>query len=498
MDGASAEMRRSKIVVVGGGFSGSLFAIKLAASDPFAEVTLIEPRRDVGLGLAYGACDAIHLLNVPAQRMELGLAPGFRAWVETLDPPELVPALEEAGGDLAQAFLPRALFGAYLSKRIDAATARNGGPGVRRIHGSAVRIVEERALSGAGRPQRAVLLADGRRIAADRVVLAIGNLPPKAPPSRDDWFYDTPLFVGDPWAASARDGIPPDAPVLLIGTGLTMVDVALSLKARGHAGPIVAVSRRGRLPKAHRAGGQWAPFLDEASAPTPLVALRAVRTAVDAADAAGVPWQRVMDAVRPAVAKIWAGWSEPQRAQFLRHARPHWDVHRHRMAPRIATGLDELIASGQLSSLAGRLRGFEDRGDRVLVTLAPRGGSIAQSQEFARVINCTGPRSDFQTIGEPLFLDLRETGRIRPDALGLGIETQDCAVVDQNGRTSNWLYALGPLTRPAWWEVTAVPEIAAQVNRLVEEMARADRGEPEPARLASALASEFFDLGAGI
>ncbi|MEJ0093855.1 MAG: FAD/NAD(P)-binding protein [Methylocella sp.] len=497
MHGKVGKAKRSRTTVIGGGVSGSLFAIKLAAADPSAEVTLIEMEERAGPGLAYGACQPIHLLNAPANRMEVGLTPSFCDWLETLDPPDLAPALAEANGDIAQAFLPRALFGTYLKQRLQAATAQNGGPGVRRVRGEAVRIVETRGAEGEG-PRRSILLTDGRRIAADRVILATGNLSPKAPRSRDDWFYDTPLFVADLWAPKALDGIATDASVLLIGTGLTMVDAALSLKARGHSGAILALSRRGRLPQAHRAGGQWAPFLDEAAAATPISVLRAARREARAAEAAGVPWQRVMDAVRPAVARIWSAWPLEQRSRFLRHLRPPWDAHRHRMAPRIAACFDEMIASGQLTAIAGRLSGFHDAGERAFVSIAPRGGAKSFRRDFVRVINCTGPRSDFEDVGIPLYVDLREGGRIQPDALGLGIETDDCAVVDRSGRASNWLYALGPLTRSTWWEVTAVPEIAAQVTRLVDELTRADRGEREEGYRADALANEFFDLGAGI
>ncbi|MCX5493716.1 FAD/NAD(P)-binding protein [Kaistia dalseonensis] len=490
MDGDTISAKRSRIVIIGGGFSGSLFAIKLAAADPLADIVLVERNEIAGHGLAYGACQPIHLLNVPVHRMELGLAPSFTNWLTSHAPAELDAVLEEAGGELAQAFVSRAAFGAYLRERLEAATARNGGTGIRRVRGEAVGLSEQ--------PERAVLLADGRSLPADRVILATGNLPPKAPRSRDDWFYDSPLFVGDPWAASALSSVPDDGAVLLIGTGLTMVDVALALTETGHSGPILALSRRGLLPKAHRAGGHWAPFLDEAMTATPLRAMKAVRAQAAEAEAAGIPWQRVMDAARPAVARVWSGWNERQRASFLRHARPYWDVHRHRMAPRIAAGLDALLSSGRLGVQAGRLRGFHEADGRVTVTIGRRGQFRTEQRDFARVINCTGPRSDFDTIGLPLYAALRERGHIKADALGLGIETADCAIIDRSGTGSRWLHALGPLTRPAWWEVTAVPEIAAQVARLVDELARADRGEPEDLLTRTALATEFFDLGAGI
>lgn len=474
---------RRTLIVVGGGFSGALFALA-ASLGPAVDVVLVERDADAGLGLAYGACEGCHVLNVPVARMEVGLVPSFATWLRASGA-DLAEALAEAGGDLAQAFVPRALFGAYMAERLDAALAEQGEGGgrLRRVRGEVVQVVD--------RPRPGVVLADGRRIEGTHVVLATGNLPPKPPRVRDAGFYDTPRFIPDPWNGAELARLDADAPLLLIGSGLTMVDVALRLSATGHRGPLVAVSRHGLLPQVHQAGGGFEPFLTPEAAPTPAAGLRAIRAAVRRAAEAGVPWQRVMDAVRPAIAAVWSRWPRVEKARFLRHARTHWDVHRHRMAPRVAARFGALVASGQARIAAGRVAGFRRRADGVTVAVRHRGSGRLEALEVAAVINCTGPRSDFGEIGLPLFARLREAGRIVPDALGLGLETRGCAVVDRYGSASDWLFALGPLTRPAWWEITAVPEIAAQVHRLVEELA--DGGDGRAALLA-----DFVNLGEGI
>jgi uncharacterized NAD(P)/FAD-binding protein YdhS len=477
-------MERSlAIAVVGGGFSGSVFALKCLRADPGARVTLIERGRRVGRGLAYGACESDHLLNVPVSRMELGLEPGFGVWLARHRGP-LSEALEESGGDLAGAFVPRELFGAYLEERIAEAAAAHSGR-LTIVRAEAVRLLDY--------PARGVQLADGRAVAADIVVLATGNLPPRPPAAKDSWLYDGAHFVPDPWERDAFDGLGADAPVVLLGTGLTMVDVALKLAGNGHRGPMQAISRRGYLPLAHRAGGSWPVFLDAKAPASPLALMRLLRAQARQAEAQDVPWQRVMDTMRPSVARVWQGWSERERAQFLRHLRPRWDVHRHRMAPRIAARLERLTASGQLGVQAGRVRAYRRAGDRVEVVFVPRGGGPEQVFPAARVINCTGPRSDLDRLAFPLLADLRRRGLIAPDALGLGIETRDCVALGSAGHPSSWLYALGPLTRPAWWEVVAVPEINAQIDRLVRDLAAG----PER-RAAPSLAEAFSDLGAGI
>jgi uncharacterized NAD(P)/FAD-binding protein YdhS len=472
------------VAVVGGGFSGSVFALKFAQANPGARVVVIERGRRVGRGLAYGACAPDHLLNVPVSRMELGLEPGFADWLMRRRE-ALADALDEAGGDLANAFVPREMFGTYLEERIKSAASPDRARGLNVVRGEAVGLLEF--------PARGILLADGREIAADIVVLATGNLPPRPPASRDAWLYDTPLFVPDPWADDAFDGLEGDAPVVLLGTGLTMVDVALKLAGAGHTGKMQAISRRGYLPLAHRAGGSWHAFHDPKTHASPRALMRLLRAEAKKAEAQGVPWQRVMDTMRPAVARVWNGWSTDERAQFIRHLRPRWDVHRHRMAPRIAERLDALMQSGQLGVMGGRVNAYRRGGEGVDVTVRRRGTTQEHVLPAARVINCTGPRSDMDRLAFPMLADLRRRGLIAPDELGLGIETDDCAVLGSAGHVSPWLFALGPLTRPSWWEVVAVPEINAQIDRLVRHISAGPGPYEEPS-----LAEAFSDLGAGI
>ncbi len=468
------------VAIIGGGLAGTVFALKLKAARPRADVVLIDEARRPGRGLAYGACGPGHLLNVPVSRMETGLEPSFRDWLGQR-PALIADALAESGDELAAAFVPRALFGAYLAERLAEGRA-DGGDGVRVVRGRAVAVHRG--------PRPVVVLEDGRRIEAVSVVLATGNLPPTPPGGPDPWFYDTPPFVADPWAADAFDGLDPDAAVLMVGTGLTMVDIALRLVERGHRGPMLAVSRRGLVPRAHRSGGTWPEFLSAEAGASPLALLRRMRTEVAAAEAEAIPWQRVFDAARPAVAAIWSRWSLREKRQFLRHLRPRWDVHRHRTAPRIDAALQALCESGQLRFAAARLAGYAIDGDGVQVSLAGRGGGRSVFRA-GRVVNCTGPAGAFGRLAIPLIESLRAQGLVRPDPLGLGLDSDDTALIGGDGAPSDWLFGLGPLTRPAWWEITATPEIVVQVDRLVLRLSQ-DRPPPRDA------AAAFLDLGAGI
>ncbi len=467
------------VVIVGGGFSGALFGLKLHRAQPDWRIVVVEPRRKLGRGTAYGACGPNHLLNVPVSRMEIGLTPGFADWLQGRRS-EIAEALVESELDLNAAYVPRRLFGDYIEERLAETLRNKGRSGLSAVRGEVVRLLDD---------GRGVLLTDGRSIAADIVVLAMGNLPPRAPGGPDRWLYDTGFFIPDPWAADAFGDVEPDEPLLLIGSGLTMVDIALRLSQDGHRGRMLAVSRRGLVPKRHQGGGAWAGFLHDKLPASPLTLLRLIRAEIARAASQGVPWQRVFDAARPAVAGIWNAWSDRERRQFLRHLRPRWDIHRHRMAPRISDGIEALLKSGQLEITQGRISGIRDDGSSVAVSLNGRDGQ--RVFKAGHVVNCTGPGADFDRIAIPLIADLRQRGLAVADSLGVGFETRDCAVLDAAGQPSSWLFALGPLTRPAWWEITAVPEINLQIDRLVAQLCA---GTLAP-RLTTA---DFMGMGEGI
>lgn len=470
------------VAVIGGGAAGAVLSIKLSRARPQDRVLLIERDRRAGVGLAYGACSPSMLLNVPVSRMELGLEPRFGDWLRGNEA-DLSEALSESGGVLEEAFVPRALFGRYVEARLEASLSGDPERGLRRVRGEAVHLAEP--------PERGVVLADGRTLAAELVVLALGNPAPLRLPFDDPaGVLESEVHVPDPWAPGAFDGIPDGAGVLLIGAGLTAVDVALHLAATTPVGRITALSRHGRTPATHEAGGAWPRFWHDAPPRTAGAALRSLRVELARAEAAGVPWQRVFDAARPDVARVWRGWDLPARRAFLRHLRGRWDVRRHRMAPRIAASLDSLLASGRLDVRAGRVRRLE-AADRGAIVVVQNGDGLVRLGPFARIVNCTGPQTELHRTETPLLASLRRTGLVRPDPLGLGLETRGGAVLDAEGDPSAWLYAVGPLTRPALWEVTAVPEINAQIDMLVARLSEPGVDRPE-------LPLVFADLGAGI
>lgn len=438
------------VAIVGAGFSGTLQAINLLRHEG-PRATLIERGSRAGEGLAYGAAHPSHVLNVRAGNMSaLPDDPGhFARWLEA-----------RGVADAAKSFASRVTYGVYLREMLDAALATSSGRLTVR-YGEITDAVE----SGRG---VALKLADGGAIDADAAVLAVGNLPPHDPPGLSDGALPDDLYKGDPWAGDVADGLTTDDTVLVIGTGLTMIDVALMLEARGFEGRIVALSRRGLLPRRHDAASDWAK-IDERPA---TVASGLVRQVRERAGAVG--WRNAVDELRPFTQPMWANASEAERARFLRHLRPWWDVHRHRLAPEVADRLAAMQDRGQLHVLAGKTIAFTPEDGGVAMTWRPRGSDASETMRVRRIVNCTGPLGDLNRTTDPLLVALRERGAIRPDAAHLGIDVNGVGqVIGADGRASERLYALGPMTRGAFWEIVAVPDIRRQTWDVARRLSNA-------------------------
>jgi uncharacterized NAD(P)/FAD-binding protein YdhS len=437
------------VAIIGAGFSGTLQAINLIRHEG-PRATLIERAPVAGTGLAYGAAHPSHLLNVRAANMS--------AFPD--DPAHLVRWLEARGVENAAAsFVPRRVYGEYLREMLEQALARYPDR-LRLVRGE----VEDVTFNADG---ATLQLSDGT-LRADAAVLAVGNLPPHDPPGLDPATLSAERYKGDPWDPSVPEGLSDSDTVLVIGTGLTMVDVALLLEARGFGGKIVAVSRRGLLPRPHCPGQDW-DKLRERPRTKASALVRAVR---DRAEQVG--WRNAVDELRPFTQPMWANASEDERARFLRHLRPWWDVHRHRLAPEVHARLQALIDRGQLEVRAAKTLHFVEGSDGIAVTLRPRGQDAPETILAQRIVNCTGPLGDLARSREPLLQRLAARGVIRPDPAHIGIDVDNQGqTIAADGSANANLYALGPMTRGAFWEIVAVPDIRTQTWAVARRLSNA-------------------------
>ncbi|AGZ44803.1 hypothetical protein AFR_32725 [Actinoplanes friuliensis DSM 7358] len=378
---------------------------------------LVEPGVPGG-GVAYGTAQPWHLLN-------------SRAGAMSADPDDPDHFVRWAGTTPA-AFRPREEYGRYLRDVLDEAAREHPG-----------RLQLRRARAAAITPDGTVALDDGSAVTADHVVLATGG------PASARQAIVHPHYVNDPWRPGVLEALPADRPVLLIGTGLTAVDVALTLAADGtRTAPIVAVSRRGLLPLTHTttAAPPAVPSLDDCATLRDVV--RAVR---HAAGEAG-DWRAIVDGLRPYLDELWTALTPGEQDAFLRHLARPWECHRHRMAPPVAARVAELRADGRLEIRAGGVAAWPGLAD------------------YAAVINCAGPGRLPGAAG-PLVGGLLAAGlaRVGPHGLGLDIDPAG-RLIGAGGQVQERLWLIGPLRRGARWETTAVPEIRAQARRLVTDL----------------------------
>jgi uncharacterized NAD(P)/FAD-binding protein YdhS len=427
----------SPVVIIGGGFSGAMLAARLAEKGQAS--ILIERSGVFGLGVAYSAQLDDHRLNVRTERMGAvaGQIKDFQTWMANHHPDRAAPS----------GFAPRRLYGVYVQDRLAAVETAHPGL-IHKVSGEAVKLDGTTAI-----------LSDGRAFTGRAVVLATGNPAPKTISNPS-----SPRILANPWAKGALEQIGARDDVIILGTGLTMVDVILQLDRQNWQGRAYGVSRRGQLPRAHGREHEASVFLPDEAFEGPLSSrLKAVRKAAKTAG-----WRSVMEAYRPITIELWRAASEAERSRFVRHLRPWWDVHRHRIDPEVADRLQALLDEGRLIQQPGHVRAMRGDDTSVEMDVKPRKGDPLTLQ--ARwLIDCTGPGHD--ALSQPLTRGLIEAGKARLDGLRLGLDLDEVGhVLDAEGRANPALFVLGPPARAALWETIAVPDIRNRIEIITDQL----------------------------
>jgi uncharacterized NAD(P)/FAD-binding protein YdhS len=450
------------IAIIGGGFMGAMSLANLLRFGTQSEfplhIALIDRQPAIGEGIAYRSNDARHLLNVPASRMSVwpDRPDDFLGYARSVDP-SVKP------GD----FLPRKIYGQYVRRTL-MELAESAGDQI------SVEVVRDEAtrLSPKGSSGWTIETAQGRTMQADVVILTIGHRPPDDPFGKR-WLGPRNRFVGDPWAALVLNQIGPDESVLLLGTGLTAVDAILTLDRKDRVAPLIAVSRRGLMPLAHSTQPKPAAdlskllttWLDPAAPLTIRQLVATLRRHILAADEAGIDWRQAIDGIRPGISQLWARLNSTERGRFLRHVRPFWEIHRHRMSPAVVDSIHRLRQNKTLEIAAGAVVSAKADADGVDITLSCRGGSGRRVIRVSWVINCTGPGAHNRHSTHPLIRPLLEAGVLCNDEFDLGLQTDSTGhAVDSSGQTLPTLLIAGTLRKSTLWESTAVPELREQAQ----------------------------------
>ena len=460
----------STIVIVGAGFAGTTVACNLLRQrhgQPL-RIVLVD-RAQMARGVAYSKRRYPYLLNVPAGRMS----------ANPEDPLEFLRFArrwQPAAG--AQDFLPRELYGEYLEYSLRTAedhAARDVE--LHRTYGQVIAVEKIHRTTAVH-----VHLADGRQFRADAAVLALGN-PPPAPLRGSEELRGSARYLEDPWQAppSFRAG----ETVLVVGTGLTMADTVMA----GHPGQgsrvlIHAISRHGLLPTPQssftsKGDGQDSSPLIRAAACSVLRLLKEVRGLATDVEQRGGDWREAVTTVRELAPDLWARLTIDERRRFLRHVRPYWDIHRHRLPESSCATLKELQCDGQLVVHAGRIVGLELAGKQVRVKVRERGQARTTELLVDRVVNCTGPDYDVAHSRDRLVRSLVSQGLALRDPLGLGLATDEIGTLkNASGYSTSNVYYIGPMLRATHWETTAVTELRERAARLARHLVGAQQDLP--------------------
>jgi uncharacterized NAD(P)/FAD-binding protein YdhS len=448
------------IVIIGGGFSGTVTAMHLARHAQYGRlrVTLLDSDPTFGCGLAYRLDDDNLMLNVPAGNMSAFAdePDHFVSYCRTTDP-----------SISACSFVSRRLYGHYLQGTLAQTQTQHSG------------VIETRVDKAVALHRRSdsatwqISLASGQPIHADHVVLATGHQAPVLP---IPLHHAERAHIVDPWDFSAMHRFPKGQPVVILGTGHTAVDALFCLTQAQPQRQICMLSRHGLLPHGHRLNPlppqshDLPQYLCDLP-PTIRHYAQALRRHLRTPDAQGLDWRDVLNALRPHTPQLWQSLPPVEQKRFLRHLQSWWDVHRHRLAPVVAQRLNILLASGRVQTMAARLLSVQNKQNGVEVRLRHRGSGQHETIRACALINCTGPNTDLRHGANPLLTQLLQAGVIRADAHGLGLlVAPNYQLLAANHKAVDGLWYVGPMLKAQLWEATAVPELRVHAQQLAHTL----------------------------
>ena len=454
------------VCVVGGGFTGATAAVACLShvKAPF-RLVMIEGATSLGRGVAYGSHHPLNLLNVRARDLSIraGQPAHFLNWAfRQLDQGENQADLHEA---LAHTFLPRPLFGEYVRQRLFEAVERRPDVAFTVVTATALDVTSDN-----GRYR--IELDRAESVAVDVVILATA------------YGLQRPYSTGAlaPFEIVPAERSAAASSMVLIGSGLTMVDVLLGARRDGFQGKAIVISRRGQLPRAHAPKGVVPQQVAIPHSKRVSLLAAAVRIACEMAEGSGIPWQAIINGLRPSLQDIWQGLPPVEQARFLRHLRPFWDAHRHRLPMEVHGRIRAEFNRGRAILLRGSVRDVIRVGDKFVVKLRKRGARSLEMIETDLAYDCAGFKPD---LDQPLIRSLfaRRLARPDPHRLGLAVERNGQVIGEGRGIVDS-LFAIGPLCQGTLWEITAVPEIVAQADQTAQSIASLYESEDEAERLA--------------
>jgi uncharacterized NAD(P)/FAD-binding protein YdhS len=459
----------TKIGIIGGGFCGIMTAVHLIekSAEPM-ELVIFSDDELFTRGIAYNPYSKKQLLNVVAGRMSAypDQPNHFLDWL--CSRPEF-NSLEISL--VAISFLPRALYGEYLTWIWNETTKKTESRHV------SIKIIRS-MVSDLDFNENQVLLTleDHQQTRVDFCILATGNHLPGNPLIDNKLAFNSKNYFRNPWKIESVTGLKNSLPVLIIGNGLTMVDTVLGLLENGFTGDIYSVSNHGFNILPHRHSGLlYTKLTDELHddiSLTELVAL--VNRHVKTVRKLGISAEPVIDSLRQHTQRIWRNLTDIEKAIFMSRLRHLWGVARHRIPLHVHDRIQQLRIEGRLHIVSGKIIDIKESGESLIVDYFDKKNHLIHNLEVSRIINCTGPETNLSKVEGRFFKNCLEKGIITQDNLRLGIRTDVVTfeVADRDNKTQPRLFTLGSNLKGELWESTAVCELRVQAERLADILIR--------------------------
>jgi uncharacterized NAD(P)/FAD-binding protein YdhS len=452
--------KQIQIAIIGGGASGTLTAINLLRKlNREAKLYLIEKHESALFrGAAYSSQLSYEPLNVHAGKMSAfaHLPDSFYQWVVD----------NRSTAIHRESFVSRRWYGDYLTELYQKFKAQNKLVKAKTVIDTVTSVCRDEA-SGLY-----TIKFEGRdALTADYVVFATGNEPPQDIFTPEQISAMGTHYVSLPWFSDPLKGVKPSDNVLIVGTGLTMVDHVVSLYKQGHQGKVYCFSRNGYLPLPHNDTSNYT-FDVSFDGKSAREVFFEIRRAFRNAAAKGVTWQSVIDGLRIRTARIWRNLPTAERKVFLRYFKNYWEIHRHRMPQASAGVLEQMQNEGKLELHNGKYNKVEVNGDAVTFYYTDKATGEQRSFNTNLIINCTGPSGDYMQCSNAMMKDAIAKGWMKQDELKIGIEIGIRGeIMMSNGIVLKNCYAVGPLRKASEWESTAMREIRSQADETAQYIA---------------------------
>ena len=467
-------MKEKKIAIIGGGFIGAVTAIHLARySKTPLEIIIIEPSKTMARGVSFSTQDSDHRLNGPSN-IQFLYPEDIESFTKWLEHSGTLLKDHSAKINDGRIYARRRDFGKYVEQELFNHTKKN-------VSNSTISHYQDIAVSISRKKNTwYIFLNQLSSILVDKVIITPSNFLPSIPIELSPITKD-PRFFSNPWSCDFSNKIKAGARVLIIGTGLTMSDMAITLLRDHKKIKITAISRRGLLPQRQRETLPQEPLWDALMRPIPnfienhgshnsvFRIFKIFRENVAKLKDKNIEWQVAFDDIRDAAYKLWPSLSIKEKGKYFRHLSPWYESHRFRLPPQTAQKLDDYKQQGKINYYAGSIIRVEVKNNFIQIHLRLRHNQEIVIENFDNVINCTGPERDPRKINNPIFAQLIDDGYATPSPFGMGFEVNNkYQSISLDKSPIKGLFFLGPLTRNAFGEINGIPTLIKQIYTAVK------------------------------